>query len=82
MRSRGNAKVGRCEHCGGVLRADKVRVYRSRSGRHVLFEGVPALVCTACGFRVFEPDAVEAMEHELKQPRARGRRVALDLVRI
>jgi len=65
--------LDRCEHCDERLRPARVRVYRYRRKHHVLFEKVPALVCNACGHRVFEAAAVEAMEHALKNP-SRGKR--------
>jgi len=69
-----------CEHCGEPLRAARVSVYRRRGRQHVLFERVAALVCRACGHRVFEAAAVEAMEHVLTQPGARGRTARLLVV--
>ena len=68
---------GRCEYCGETLVRKKVSVYRHRKGRHVLFKGVPALVCTACGRRLFEADSVEAMEHDLNRLPAGGRKESL-----
>jgi len=66
-----------CDSCGQRLTRRPVSVYRRRGKRHVLFEKVPALVCHACGRRVFEADAVEAMEaslNRLARPSARRRR--------
>jgi YgiT-type zinc finger domain-containing protein len=70
----------RCENCGERLIPARVSVYRRRKGRHVLFEKVPALVCRTCGHRVFEPDAVEAMELELNRPGGRRRKAELTIV--
>lgn len=66
-----------CEYCGEGLRRQRVRVYRYRRKRHVLFQQVPALVCPACGHRLFEAAAVEAMEHRLNSPAAGKRRAEL-----
>ena len=70
----------RCEYCGEPLKPARVRVYRRRGARLILFENVPALVCRSCGHRVFEAVAVEAMEHALHQPTAKRRTVRLTVV--
>jgi len=64
----------RCQPCGEPMRRARVRVYHRRRKRHVLFEHVPALVCDACGQRVFEAQGVEFMEHILSGPRLPARR--------
>lgn len=69
-----------CEYCGEKLERSRVRVYRYRRKRHVLFERVPALVCAGCGHRVFEAAAVEAMEHQLNSPTPAKRRAELMIV--
>ncbi len=69
-----------CEYCAEGLRRERVRVYRYRRRCHVLFERVPALVCPACGHRVFEATAVEAMEHHLDSPTTGKRRAELVIV--
>lgn len=69
-----------CEYCGEGLRAQRVRVYRYRHKRHVLFQRVPALVCPACGHRLFDSVAVEAMEHQLDTPTIGKRRAELTIV--
>lgn len=58
----------RCEACGGTAVPAKVSVYRHRRRRHILFRRIPALVCRECGQRIFEPDAIELMEHKLNCP--------------
>ena len=69
-----------CECCGEGLRVSRVRVYRYRRKRHLLFQRVPALVCPCCGHRVFEAAAVEAMEHHLNSPTSTKRRAELLIV--
>ena len=66
-----------CEYCAEMLRRTRVRVYRYRRKRHVLFQRVPALVCPGCGHRVFEAAAVEAMEYQLNRPTLGKRRAEL-----
>jgi len=55
----------------------RVKIYRHRRRRHVLFQRVPALLCRACGHRVFEAQAVEAMERRLNNPSTRRRTAEL-----
>lgn len=55
----------------------RVRVYRFRHKRHVLFQRVPALVCPNCGHRYFEAQAIEAMEHVLESSISGKRRAEL-----
>ena len=68
MKSNKKHTAEHCEYCGDKLRRARVRVYRYRRRRHVLFPQVPALVCPGCGHRIFEATAVEAMEHQLTHP--------------
>ena len=70
----------RCEYCDEPLVRARVRVYRRRGKSHVLFERVPAQVCRACGHRVFEARAVEAMEHALNHPTSKKRTVRLTVI--
>ena len=67
----------RCENCDEPLTPATVDVYRKRAKRHVLFERVPALVCRACGHRLFEADAIEMMEERLNQKNGQRRTASL-----
>ncbi len=69
-----------CEGCGERLTRQRTHVYRHRRGRHFLFENVPALVCHACGRRIFEPDAVEMMEYELNRTVSRRKTTRLSII--
>jgi len=80
MKSTKHKVVDRCEYCGEGTQPARVRVYRQRGPRRVLFERVPALVCRACGHRVFEPAAIETMEAVLLQGHVRGRSVRVSVV--
>jgi len=70
MKSAGKKTAELCEYGGEGWRAQRVRVYRYRRKRHVLFQGMPALVCPACGHRLFDAATVEAMEHQRDTPTA------------
>ncbi len=82
MKSSKNKPGERCEHCREPLDRVLVQVYRRRGKRHVLFQRVPALVCRACGRRIFEAVAVEAMEHALNQPPVRERKKELTIISV
>lgn len=69
-----------CECCGAALKPARVRVYRRRGARHILFENVPVLVCRSYEHRIFEAAAAEAMEHALDRPVAKRRTVRLTVV--
>ncbi len=62
------------------MTSKKIDVYRRRKGRHVLFRGVPALVCHACGRKVFEADAVETMERGLEHPTKNAQKAELTII--
>jgi len=70
----------RCESCREQLVPTLVSVYRHRRGRHILFQNVHALVCRSCGQRIYEPDAVEMMEHALLSRTTRKRQAQLTIV--
>ena len=58
----------------------RVSVYRRCGKRHVLFKDVPALVCRACGQRIFEAEAAEGMEHALRHAPGRTRKAELTII--
>lgn len=80
MRPMKGKPAERCEHCREPITRARVDVYRRRGKRHILFRNVPALVCTTCGLRIFERDAVEHMEHGLKYPPKRSRKTELTII--
>jgi len=80
MKSNRSKPGQRCEHCGEALTRRRVRVYRRRGNRHILFQNITALVCRTCGQRIFEAPAIEMMEHGLNQPGARKRKAELTIV--
>ncbi len=80
MKSVRRKVADRCEYCGEITQPARVRVYRQRGPRRILFERVPALMCRACGHRTFEPAAVESMEAVLLQGHVKGRSVRVSVV--
>ena len=80
MKSNRTKPGERCEYCGEPLDRARVSFYRRRRKLHILFQRIPALVCRSCGHRLFEASAIEAMEHELNQPRPQKRTAELVIV--
>ncbi|MFH0919898.1 MAG: YgiT-type zinc finger protein [Fibrobacterota bacterium] len=72
-----------CEICGGAAITDrKVELYRHRSGKRVLFEGVPAGVCSDCGTRYFTANTAKMLEEKLtgKARHSPGKRVTIPVL--
>ena len=59
-----------CEYCHTPLGAAEkhVTVYRHRLGQHIIFEHVPARVCSRCGGRYFSAAVVREMERLMQAP--------------
>lgn len=52
-----------CTTCGHAeLRRERVRSAFWHEARLVVVEGIPAMACTACGERYYEPEASAALE--------------------
>ena len=66
MKSKALSLAGPCEHCGSPLARKRVRVYRQRGKRHLLFERVPALVCEECGLVQELDRATEILERGIR----------------
>jgi YgiT-type zinc finger domain-containing protein len=55
-----------CHFCGGQATTRKVDVMRQWKGRYILFENVPAHVCTQCGERYYDAGVAEAMDEIMR----------------
>lgn len=55
-------KKEKCTNCGGFLLPKKVDYDKKVGGKRVLFEEVPALVCTSCDEIWIEGKVAEKME--------------------
>ena len=52
-----------CPNCReGSLQEQVIDAWEKRSGRWVLIENVPALICDECGFEAFNQTTAEALE--------------------
>lgn len=71
-----------CEYCSGDLDSHEklVTVYRHRSGRHFIFESVPARVCLHCGERYFRAEIVRQMDEQMNQSNHLRRLVSVPVI--
>jgi YgiT-type zinc finger domain-containing protein len=54
-----------CIHCKGSLSLTTAPFQISRNGYHVVFDAVPAWVCTQCGEIYYDEPAVEMIQEAL-----------------
>jgi YgiT-type zinc finger domain-containing protein len=54
-----------CLHCKGRLIRATAPFSIDRKGYHVVWEAVPAWVCTQCGEPLFEPHEVDSIQRAL-----------------
>ncbi len=61
-----------CEYCNSPLSdvTKLVNVYRLRKKQHVIFEQVPAQVCSRCGERYFSAEVAREMDRLMQSPTA------------
>ena len=61
-----------CEYCNSPLNdvTKLVNVYRLRKKQHVIFEQVPAQVCSRCGERYFSAEVAREMDRLMQSPTA------------
>jgi YgiT-type zinc finger domain-containing protein len=55
-----------CIHCKGKLRKGKAPFHVDRKGYHLLFDSVPAWICTQCGEPLFEESALDAIQRAIR----------------
>lgn len=57
----------KCIHCKGEMERKTAPFQIDRKGYHLLFDAIPAWVCTQCGEAYFEETEVEAIQEVLKK---------------
>lgn len=70
----------RCYFCKGTVVKKKVRHVHVWGEEMLIFENVPAEVCTQCGETYFAPEALETMDKEIQEPAMPRKSVALPVV--
>jgi len=54
-----------CIHCKGEMKRAKAPLAIHRKGYHVLWDALPAWVCTQCGEPYFEAKEVDSVQRAL-----------------
>ncbi len=57
----------KCIHCKGEMERKTAPFQIDRKGYHLLFDAIPAWVCTQCGEAYFEETEVDAIQEVLKK---------------
>lgn len=57
----------KCIHCKGEMERKTAPFQIDRKGYHLLFDAIPAWVCTQCGEAYFEETEVESIQKVLKK---------------
>ncbi len=70
----------RCYVCKGTVVKKKVRHIHAWGEETIIFENVPAEVCTQCGETYFSPEVLEAMDKETREPAVPRKSVVLPVV--
>lgn len=56
----------KCMFCKGIMEHNTAPFQIDRKGYHLMFDAVPAWVCTQCGEIYFEEKEVDAIQDVLK----------------
>ena len=56
-----------CSYCGGVVKADKVKIDLRWKNKLYIFENVPAGVCRQCGEQYFTAQVSKRMEQSIRR---------------
>lgn len=56
----------KCIHCKGVMERKKAPFQIDRKGYHLMFDAVPAWVCSQCGEVYFEESEIDSIQEALK----------------
>jgi YgiT-type zinc finger domain-containing protein len=56
----------KCHYCQGDLKQGAVPYHIDRNGYHLLFDKVPALVCTQCGEPYFNEHEVNEIQNTIR----------------
>lgn len=56
----------KCIHCKGEMERKKAPFQIDRKGYHLMFDAVPAWVCSQCGEVYFEESEIDSIQEALK----------------
>jgi len=57
----------KCMHCQGEMKRGHAPFHIDRNGYHVMWDAIPAWVCSQCGEAYFEPREVAEIQAALKE---------------
>ncbi len=72
-----------CHFCGGRVTTKQVNVMRHWKGRYILFESVPAYVCSQCGEKYYDAAVAETMDQIMQASEERlqtGREINVPVI--
>ena len=61
------AKYPKCHYCGGAVVGKTIEWDYRRNGKHLIFQNVPAGVCSQCGEKYFRPEVSKKMDHAFRR---------------
>ena len=67
----------KCIHCKGEMERKTAPFQVDRKGYHLMFDAIPAWVCSQCGEAYFEEAEVEAIQEMLKTVDERTEKLAV-----
>jgi YgiT-type zinc finger domain-containing protein len=65
-----------CYYCKGKMARKAAPFYVNRKGYHLIFDAVPAWVCTQCGEAYFEEREVEEIEDAIRAVDQQAEKIA------
>ena len=66
----------KCIHCRGKMERKTAPFQIDRKGYHLIFDAVPAWVCTQCGEAYFEEREVEEIQDAIRAVDQRAEKIA------
>ncbi len=71
-----------CEYCDGPIIEKHVTLHRNIKGNYMLFENVPAGVCTECGTRYFAANVLKLIAESTRGQQKAVREVLVPIYSI
>ena len=65
----------KCIHCQGTMQRGTAPFHIDRKGYHLMFDAIPAWVCTQCGEAYFEEAEVEAIQDVIRAVDQRAEKI-------
>jgi len=65
----------KCIHCQGTMQRGTAPFHIDRKGYHLMFDAIPAWVCTQCGEAYFDEAEVEAIQDVIRAVDRRAEKI-------